>query len=169
MSRMDEDRALVARQLIQIAEELDRAVPGVQLLIAGGGNVFRELKEQAEAEKEELMGALEAKDEEIRLLKSDQARAAAADQRILRIKRSTRRSLKAPGFSTMSWRARRPSSRGSERCGGISVIKWKDATWKTIPTVHKNFRFDPLLTFPGSVIILVIEETRIRDESRDRT
>ena len=49
VSRMDEDRALVARQLIQIAEELDRAVPGVQLLIAGGGNVFRELKEQAEA------------------------------------------------------------------------------------------------------------------------
>ena len=37
MSRMDEDRALVARQLIQIAEELDRTVPGVQLLIAGGG------------------------------------------------------------------------------------------------------------------------------------
>ena len=49
VSRMDEDRALVARQLIQIAEELDRTVPGVQLLIAGGGNVFRELKEQAEA------------------------------------------------------------------------------------------------------------------------
>ena len=39
----------MARQLIQIAEELDREVPGVQLLIAGGGNVFRELKEQAEA------------------------------------------------------------------------------------------------------------------------
>ena len=48
---------------------------------------FRVLKEQAEAEKEELMGALEAKDEEIRLLRSDQARAAAADQRILRIKK----------------------------------------------------------------------------------
>jgi hypothetical protein len=40
---MDEDRALVARQLIEVAPELDRAVPGVQLLIAGGGNVFDEL------------------------------------------------------------------------------------------------------------------------------
>ncbi len=49
VSRMDEDRALVARQLIQIAPELDRAVPGVQLLIAGGGNVFEELRERAEA------------------------------------------------------------------------------------------------------------------------
>ena len=47
VSRMDEDRALVARQLIQIAPELDRAIPGIQLLIAGGGNVFQELKEQA--------------------------------------------------------------------------------------------------------------------------
>ena len=44
VSRMDADRALVARQLIQIAPELDRAIPGIQLLIAGGGNVFDELK-----------------------------------------------------------------------------------------------------------------------------
>lgn len=49
VSRMDEDRALVARQLIQIAPDLDRAVPGVQLLIAGGGNVFDALKAQAGA------------------------------------------------------------------------------------------------------------------------
>ena len=49
VSRMDEDRALVARQLIEIAPELDRAVPGVQMLIAGGGNVFKPLKEQADA------------------------------------------------------------------------------------------------------------------------
>ena len=48
VSRMDEDRALVAAQLIQIAPELDRAVPGIQLLIAGGGNVFDRLKAQAE-------------------------------------------------------------------------------------------------------------------------
>ena len=47
VSRMDEDRALVARQLIQVAPELDRAVPGVQLLIAGGGNVLQELREKA--------------------------------------------------------------------------------------------------------------------------
>ena len=49
VSRMDEDRALVARQLIEIAPLLDRAVPGVQLLIAGGGNVFQELLAKAEA------------------------------------------------------------------------------------------------------------------------
>ena len=44
VSRMDADRAMVARQLIQIAPQLDQAVPGIQLLIAGGGNVFEELK-----------------------------------------------------------------------------------------------------------------------------
>lgn len=49
VSRMDEDRALVARQLIQIAPELDKAIPGIQLLIAGGGNVFQELKARADA------------------------------------------------------------------------------------------------------------------------
>ena len=48
VSRMDADRAMVARQLIEIAPQLDRLVPGVQLLIAGGGNVFQELKEKAD-------------------------------------------------------------------------------------------------------------------------
>ena len=48
VSRMDEDRALVARQLIEIAPALDQRVPGVQLLIAGGGNVFDQLQAQAE-------------------------------------------------------------------------------------------------------------------------
>ncbi len=48
VSRMDEDRALVAGQLIGIAPELDAALPGIQLLIAGGGNVFDRLKERAE-------------------------------------------------------------------------------------------------------------------------
>ena len=47
VSRMDADRALVARQLIEIAPRLERQVPGVQLLIAGGGNVFGELSEKA--------------------------------------------------------------------------------------------------------------------------
>ena len=54
VSRMDEDRALVARHLIQIAKELDRAVPGVQLLIAGGGNVFDELYAQSRQVNREL-------------------------------------------------------------------------------------------------------------------
>ena len=48
VSRMDADRALVARQLIEIAPQLDKQVPGVQLLIAGGGNVFDELSAMAE-------------------------------------------------------------------------------------------------------------------------
>lgn len=46
VSRMDEDRALVAGQLIELAPELDRA--GIQLLIAGGGGVFDKLKARAE-------------------------------------------------------------------------------------------------------------------------
>ena len=48
VSRMDADRAMVARQLIQIAPQLDQAVPGIQLLIAGGGNVFSELNALAQ-------------------------------------------------------------------------------------------------------------------------
>ena len=48
VSRMDEDRALVARQLVQIAKDLDRAVPGIQLIITGGGNVFDEIKARPE-------------------------------------------------------------------------------------------------------------------------
>lgn len=48
VSRMDEDRALVAGQLIEIAPELDKAVPGIQLLIAGGGNVFDKWKARSE-------------------------------------------------------------------------------------------------------------------------
>lgn len=48
VSRMDADRALVARQLIEIAPRLDKQVPGVQLLIAGGGNVFDELNAMAD-------------------------------------------------------------------------------------------------------------------------
>lgn len=54
VSRMDEDRALVARQLIEIAPRLNEAVPGIQLLIAGGGNVFQELKEKAQKVNEQL-------------------------------------------------------------------------------------------------------------------
>ena len=48
VSRMDEDRALVARHLIQIAPDLARAIPGLQIIITGGGNVFDQLLAQAE-------------------------------------------------------------------------------------------------------------------------
>ena len=48
VSRLDEDRALVAGQLVSIAGELDRAVPGIQILIAGGGNTFERIRGQAD-------------------------------------------------------------------------------------------------------------------------
>ncbi len=49
VSRMDESRALVARQLVAIAPRLRETIPGVQLLIAGGGDVFDEIKAKADA------------------------------------------------------------------------------------------------------------------------
>jgi len=49
VSRMDEDRALVARQLIEIAPRLDKEIDDLKLLIAGGGNVYDELKAKADA------------------------------------------------------------------------------------------------------------------------
>jgi len=49
VSRMDESRALVARQLVEIAPNLRRAVPGLQFLIAGGGDVYDEILAKAEA------------------------------------------------------------------------------------------------------------------------
>lgn len=54
VSRMDESRALVARQLIAVAERLDSAVPGIQLLIAGGGDRLEELRKEAAAVNEKL-------------------------------------------------------------------------------------------------------------------
>ncbi len=48
VSRMDADRALVAEQLIDAAPQLSEAVPGIQFLIAGGGNVFERLKARSE-------------------------------------------------------------------------------------------------------------------------
>lgn len=44
VSRMDEDRALAARQLIEIAPRLNTAIPNLKIIIAGGGNVYDELK-----------------------------------------------------------------------------------------------------------------------------
>lgn len=48
VSRLDEDRALVARQLVEGAQALDSAAPGVQLVIVGGGNVFDEIRARAQ-------------------------------------------------------------------------------------------------------------------------
>lgn len=43
VSRMDESRAMVARQLIHIAPRLAEKIPGLRMLIVGGGDVFDEL------------------------------------------------------------------------------------------------------------------------------
>ncbi len=48
VSRMDESRALAARQLIAAAPDIAAKVPGVQFLIAGGGDVLEEVSAQAE-------------------------------------------------------------------------------------------------------------------------
>lgn len=49
VSRMDESRALVARHLVEIAPRLREKIPGVQILIAGGGDVFDEINARAQA------------------------------------------------------------------------------------------------------------------------
>lgn len=49
VSRMDESRALVARHLVEIAPRLRERIPNIQILIAGGGDVFDEIHERAEA------------------------------------------------------------------------------------------------------------------------
>ncbi len=43
ISRMDEDRALVAFHLAEIAPQIDKAFPGTEIVIVGGGNVFDKL------------------------------------------------------------------------------------------------------------------------------
>ena len=47
VSRMDESRALVARQLIALAPKLATEIPGLRMLIVGGGDVYEELLEKA--------------------------------------------------------------------------------------------------------------------------
>lgn len=49
ISRMDADRALVAFHLVEIAPELVKINPNLEIVIVGGGNVFDELKEKADA------------------------------------------------------------------------------------------------------------------------
>ncbi len=49
VSRLDDSRALAARHLIAAAPELAKRQPGLRVLIAGGGDVYDELKAQADA------------------------------------------------------------------------------------------------------------------------
>jgi len=49
ISRLDEDRAEVAFRLLNIAEEVYKKFPDIEIVIVGGGNVFDKIKEQTEA------------------------------------------------------------------------------------------------------------------------
>ena len=55
VSRLDDEPALIARELVEIAPELDEAIPGVRILITGGGTAFEELREKA-AEVNKILG-----------------------------------------------------------------------------------------------------------------
>lgn len=48
VSRLDQASSLAARQLIELAPDLEKAVPGVRILITGGGDVYPELSARAE-------------------------------------------------------------------------------------------------------------------------
>lgn len=54
VSRMDEDRSLVAHRLIEAAVRLDNIVENMKCVIVGGGNDFENVKKEAEAANEKL-------------------------------------------------------------------------------------------------------------------
>ena len=47
ISRLDESRALVAKQLVNIAEDLDKQIENLEIVIVGGGDVFDEINAKA--------------------------------------------------------------------------------------------------------------------------
>ena len=49
ISRLDESRALVARQLVNISENLNKDISNLEIVIVGGGDVFDEIKKQADS------------------------------------------------------------------------------------------------------------------------
>ncbi len=49
ISRLDEDRSLVVHQLLEIAPELYKAHPDLQMVVVGGGNDFENIKAKVEA------------------------------------------------------------------------------------------------------------------------
>ena len=54
VSRLDEETKTAAQQLIEVAPRLAEAVPGVRLLVVGGGTAFEELKKLADEANESL-------------------------------------------------------------------------------------------------------------------
>lgn len=54
ISRLDESRALVAKQLIHLAKELNKKIEKLEIVIVGGGDSFEEMKKEAESINEEV-------------------------------------------------------------------------------------------------------------------
>ncbi len=54
ISRLDEDRSLVAKQLVEISQALYEARPDTQLVIVGAGNEYEMIKKRAEAMNERI-------------------------------------------------------------------------------------------------------------------
>ena len=48
ISRLDESRALVAKQLVNISEELDSKIENLEIVIVGGGDSFEEIKQKVD-------------------------------------------------------------------------------------------------------------------------
>ena len=54
ISRLDESRALVAKQLVNIAENLNDKIENLEIVIVGGGDVFEEIKTKVDAINQKL-------------------------------------------------------------------------------------------------------------------
>ncbi len=54
ISRLDESRALVAKQLVNISENLDSKIDNLEIIIVGGGDSFDEIKQKSDEINEKL-------------------------------------------------------------------------------------------------------------------
>lgn len=54
ISRLDESRALVAKQLVNISEKLNEKIDNLEIVIVGGGDVFDEIKSKADEINEKI-------------------------------------------------------------------------------------------------------------------
>lgn len=54
ISRLDESRALVAKQLVNISEELNEKIENLEIVIVGGGDVFDEINQKVNEINEKL-------------------------------------------------------------------------------------------------------------------
>lgn len=54
ISRMDEDRSLAAHKLIEAADELDKKIKNMEILIVGGGNDFENIKAETDVKNKQI-------------------------------------------------------------------------------------------------------------------